>query len=152
MKRLTLAVVALASIGIGIATAAEPRSSGTSAPRSQRTAEAAAAEAAARAWLELVDGRRYDESWDAAAALFRDAVPKETWATQLRALRAPLGATVKRELRSAAERTSLPGAPDGAYVVLQFDTVFEHKQAAVETVTPRREADGTWRVSGYYVR
>jgi hypothetical protein len=48
--------------------------------------------------------------------------------------------------------TELPGAPDGEYVVFQFDTQFEHKRAAVETVTPMRDPDGSWRVSGYFIR
>jgi hypothetical protein len=38
---------------------------------------------------------------------------------------------------------TLPGAPDGEYVVFQFNTSFEQKSAAVETVTAIREKDGT---------
>ena len=52
----------------------------------------------------------------------------------------------------AKPATELPGAPDGEYVVFQFSTAFEHKRAAVETVTPMMDADGQWRVSGYFVR
>lgn len=48
--------------------------------------------------------------------------------------------------------TSLPGAPDGKYVVIQYDTSFENKKAAVETVTPMLDKDGKWRVSGYYIK
>ena len=48
--------------------------------------------------------------------------------------------------------TSLPGAPDGEYVVIQFDTSFTNKKVAVETVTPMKDEDGIWRVSGYYVK
>jgi hypothetical protein len=47
---------------------------------------------------------------------------------------------------------SLPGAPDGQYVVIKYDTTFANKAAAVETVTPMREADGSWKVSGYFVK
>jgi hypothetical protein len=47
---------------------------------------------------------------------------------------------------------TLPGAPDGDYVVIQYRTRFEHKAAAVETVPPMRDADGQWRVSGYFIR
>jgi hypothetical protein len=46
----------------------------------------------------------------------------------------------------------LPGAPDGKYVVIQFDAVFENKPSAVETVTPMLDPDGVWRVSGYFIR
>ena len=48
--------------------------------------------------------------------------------------------------------TELPGAPDGEYVVFEFQTRFERKRAAIETVSPMRDRDGQWRVSGYYIR
>ncbi len=48
--------------------------------------------------------------------------------------------------------SSLPGAPDGNYVVIQFKTTFEHKAQAVETVTPMLENDGVWRVTGYFIK
>ncbi len=48
--------------------------------------------------------------------------------------------------------SSLPGAPDGAYVVIQYGTSFENRKHAVETVTPMRERNGAWRVSGYFIR
>ena len=34
----------------------------------------------------------------------------------------------------------------------RFESSFEHKASAVETVTPMKDADGTWRVSGYYIK
>ena len=55
-------------------------------------------------------------------------------------------------MKTATYKTSLPGAPDGEYVVIQFDTSFENKKAAIETVTPMMDQDGTWRVSGYYIK
>ncbi len=48
--------------------------------------------------------------------------------------------------------TSLPGAPDGQYVVIQYESSFEHKKSAIETVTPSQGADGHWRVSGYFIK
>jgi hypothetical protein len=45
-----------------------------------------------------------------------------------------------------------PGAPDGEYVVFQFNTSLEQKSAAVETVTAIREKDGTWHVGGYFIK
>ncbi len=111
-----------------------------------------AAAAAASAWLQLVDEGKYTESWDAAAELFQNAVPKGQWAQQLEGVRNPLGKVTKRELKSKAFKPSLPGAPDGEYVVLQYVTSFSNKKAAVETVTPMLERDGTWRVSGYFIK
>jgi hypothetical protein len=37
-------------------------------------------------------------------------------------------------------------------VVIQYETVFEKKQAAIDTITPMLENDGKWRVSGYYIK
>jgi len=37
-------------------------------------------------------------------------------------------------------------------VLLEFDTQFTHKRAAVETVTSMRDTDVRWRVSGYFIR
>jgi hypothetical protein len=54
-------------------------------------------------------------------------------------------------VESAQYRTSLPGAPDGEYVVIRFKTEFENKKEAYETVTPMKDKDGEWRVSGYYI-
>ena len=111
-----------------------------------------AAERAARDWLSLVDAGDAHGSWETAATLFRRAVPEERWTESLEAARGPLGSVESRRLTGAEQATELPGAPDGEYVVLQFETVFERKRAAVETVTPMRDADGEWRVSGYFVR
>jgi hypothetical protein len=36
--------------------------------------------------------------------------------------------------------------------VIQYDSVFANKASAVETITPMLDADGVWRVSGYYIK
>jgi hypothetical protein len=46
---------------------------------------------------------------------------------------------------------TLPGAPDGEYVVIQYATRFEHKPSIIETVTPMLDKDGSWKVSGYFI-
>lgn len=111
-----------------------------------------AAIAAAKEWLALVDSRHYGQSWKQAAGYFRTAVTKEQWRDSLMAVRTPLGRVRTREFHNAVYKTSLPGAPDGEYIVIQFKTSFENKKSAVETVTPMLEKDGRWRVSGYFIR
>lgn len=107
---------------------------------------------AAEQWLALVDTGEYSDSWDEASELFRGAVTKEVWRQSLSGVRRPLGDMTNRSLQSAQYTTSLPGAPDGEYVVIQFATSFENKEAAIETVTPMRDEDGQWRVSGYFIK
>ncbi len=70
----------------------------------------------------------------------------------MKAVRRPLGQAVSREVSSADRTTSLPGAPDGEYVVIRFGTSFENKAPAVETIIPALDRDGIWRVTGYYIR
>lgn len=111
-----------------------------------------AAVKAAETWLALVDAGEFDESWKEAAAYFRSAVKKDDWVASLGAVRSPLGKTVSRTLKGATFATELPGAPDGEYVVIQFETAFSNKSSAVETITPMKDEDGRWRVSGYFIR
>lgn len=110
------------------------------------------AQEAARSWLVLTDGGQYGASWDAAAAGFKSALSKPGWESALGAVRAPLGALRTRTLKGATYTRTLPGAPDGEYVVIQYQTQFENKASAVETVTPMKQKDGTWKVSGYFIR
>jgi len=105
----------------------------------------------AEAWLALVDGRQYDESWSRASGYFRLAVAPPLWAEQARTAREPLGGLVARTLHSVTRAGALPGAPDGDYRVLRFASRFDHKASAVETVTLVREADA-WRVAGYFIK
>ncbi len=124
----------------------------TTAFASETADKEKSAVSAAKKWLALVDAGKYSESWKRAAEYFRNAVNNDQWVQSLAAVRKPLGGTVSRKLKSAVYKTSLPGAPDGEYVVIQFDTSFRNKQTAVETVTPMRESDGEWKVSGYYIK
>jgi hypothetical protein len=111
-----------------------------------------AAEQAARDWLSLTDGGDARACWNAAASLFRDAVSPDDWSQALKAARGPLGPVVSRKVSGANPASELPGAPDGEYVVFEFDTSFANKHAATETVTPMKDTDGQWRVSGYFIR
>jgi hypothetical protein len=104
------------------------------------------------AWLILVDSGKYAESWDDAAQSFKAAVTKDQWQSALGSVRTPQGKVLSRKLKSATYTKSLPNAPEGEYVVIQYDTNFEHKQGAVETVVPTLDKDGKWRVSGYFIK
>ena len=104
------------------------------------------------AWLSLVDEGNYAESWNQAAGLFKNAVTKEQWLNSMQAFRVPLGKIVARKLTSKQYTKALPGAPDGEYVVIQYETTFENKKSSVETVTPMLDKDGKWRVSCYYIQ
>ena len=111
-----------------------------------------AAQGAASQWLKLVDSGNYSQSWDEAAHVMKSSVAKEQWQEILNRNRAPLGTLLSRKLTSAEYKEDLPGAPAGRYVVLQYESAFQNKASVVETATPVLDADGTWRVSVYYIR
>lgn len=103
-------------------------------------------------FLHLVDNGAYAESWAATATIFKKAINQGQWSQTVETVRNPLGHLVNRDLVSAKHTTSIPGAPDGEYVVIIFKTKFSNKENAIETITPMLESDGRWRVSGYYIK
>jgi hypothetical protein len=107
---------------------------------------------AAEEWLVLIDTGEYGLSWDNAAELFKKAITKEQWEEAIRPIKSAMGDLISRKVKSAKYTDSLPGAPDGEYVVIQFSTSFTNKKSAIETVTPMKDPDGKWRVSGYYIK
>lgn len=125
---------------------------GTGIAAAQDAKKEQAAVAAAEKWLALVDAGDYAQSWQESAVYFQDAVPKDGWVQSLKSIRYPLGKVASRKVNNTTPKTSLPGVPDGEYIVIEFDTSFEHKATATETVTPMLEKDGRWRVTGYYIR
>jgi hypothetical protein len=111
-----------------------------------------AAVSAAGVWLNLVDEGRYLESWDEASPYFKKMVTKEQWLSTIKIAREPFGKVLSRTLKSKQYANSLPGAPDGEYFVMKYETSFENKKSSIETVTPMMDKDGKWKVSGYYIK
>jgi hypothetical protein len=130
-----------------IAVVAMPGSRGVIAQGDNREAQAAA-----ESWVALIDQGQYAASWQAAAASFKGAVPEQKWIEAVGVARGPFGGLKTRNVKSSTATKTLPGAPDGDYVVLQFNTAFEKKAAALETITMVHDPDGQWRVVGYFVR
>jgi hypothetical protein len=107
---------------------------------------------AANQWLVLADANDGAATWDRAAPSFRAAISKANWSAALKQAREPFGMVRSRKIASSEVKHSLPGAPEGEYVLIQYDTQFEHQAHAVETVVPMRDQDGNWKVSGYFVK
>ena len=138
-RRALLVVMAccIAASGIGPAWAQDPR--GTIAQKE------------ARAWLALTDRGDALASWNAAGKKFQNAITADKWAEALKQVRPPLGALTERSLLSTKFTKSFPGAPDGEYALLVFRASFANKTDSRETVTLEHEADGAWRVVGYFI-
>lgn len=109
-------------------------------------ATAAAATQEARAWLALVDARRWDDSWKRSGLQFRRANTSAAWATLSQSVRPPLGAVTSREVYS---QEAVPAPPHG-YVIIKFLTRFANKPSGIETVSLEREGQA-WKVVGYWI-
>ena len=107
---------------------------------------------AAEYWLHLVDNGNYAESWEQGATYFKSAIKPADWKQTIKAAREPLGNVISRTILSQQYTTTLPGAPDGKYVVIQYQTSFANKKEAIETITPMMDKDGKWRISGYFIK
>jgi hypothetical protein len=114
-------------------------------------AEEQAAERQALGFLGYLDHGRFANSYDYAGMLIRAQLDRDAYAKQLEKARAGVGALLSRELINATYATTLPGAPEGQYVVLNYGASFANRQQAEETVT-LAFAKGYWRVSGYYIK
>ncbi len=123
-----------------------------SATAADEAAATKAASSAAEDWLKLVDQGDYQGSYVQASRASKSMVSAEQWSQGIGAGRKLLGAVISRQQKSATYTTSLPGAPDGQYVVIKYDTSFEKKKSAVETIVPMMDTDGHWRVSGYFIK
>jgi hypothetical protein len=110
------------------------------------------AQKSAQAWLSLTDSDKYAEAWQNASQGLKNAIPQNEFIGALTGVREPLGKLLSRKLKSAIYTKQLPGAPDGEYVVIQYETSFADKAAALETATETRDKDGQWRVSGYFIK
>ena len=110
------------------------------------------AQKASDAWLSMVDEGKYAESWQNTSSYFKNAIDEDQWEKALNSVRRPLCEILSRKAISQNYTKTLPGAPDGEYVVIQYKSSFRNKASAIETVTPSLEKDGIWRVSGYYIK
>ena len=115
-------------------------------------AERQAARSSARQWLALIDQSHYGDSWEAAAPVFQSSLTKEQWGGAVQQARAPLGALASRKFRAAEYKDSLPGAPQGEYVIVYYDSSFSAKPSATESVTLAKAPDNSWRAAGYFIQ
>ena len=114
--------------------------------------EVKAALAATQAWRALVDGGRYSASWEAMGTPAKATVTVEEWQTSMNGVRKPLGEVKSRKVKKSVFTTTLPGAPDGKYVTIQYKTSFSNKKGAVETAATMLDTDGQWHVVGYFIK
>jgi len=111
-----------------------------------------AVQTAARAWVQYIDRGDAQGAWDAAGKKFQAAMTKELWAGELKKAQTQLGKMQQRTVGPARFQRKIAGMPEGEYAQLLFRTIFANKPDGSESLTLEREADGQWRVIGYFPR
>ncbi len=107
---------------------------------------------AAEDFVSLIDYGLFAESWEEGDPLLQIRTPREEWIGRLALERDLFGWVLHRSPRVSTYRDSLPGLPDGDYVIVVFDSVFERKRAAVETLIMVLDAEGGWKSVGYSLK
>jgi hypothetical protein len=128
-RKLGIGVIAFWAFGVLLGAA------GGQAAEDKATVAQREGRRAGESWLAEVDQGKYGSSWEDAAALFRQSVPREAWISDLRENRQPLGAVQSRTLQADDYATTL--------------TIFENRVSRIETLV-LAPAAGTWRVLGYH--
>ena len=105
----------------------------------------------ARAWLNVIDAGKYIESWQKADALFKTQLAQQQWHDALNDVRTPLGKVITRSELHSKKYSSLPGVPDGEYIVIQYHTEFLNQKSSTETLTLSKNS-GQWRAVGYFIK
>ncbi len=109
-----------------------------------------AAQQAADQWLAHVDAGDAAQSYETAAAVLKDQITEEQWRGSLNAVEMQTGELVDRALITPRYTTTLPNAPPGEYVILEYDAQYTNL-AALEVVVLKKENDD-WRSAGYLVQ
>jgi len=108
--------------------------------------------AVAQSWLPIVDAGKFGESWELASVNFQKGITKPAWILAVGNVRKPIGTVKSRIVMKGVDAPKVAKLPEGTAVIIQFATVFDKLSPAIETVTPFRDPDGTWRVAGYYIK
>jgi Protein of unknown function (DUF4019) len=135
----------------GPAPTGAPQAPGTQQENDPHAADEQAAQRQALGFVGYLDQGRFADSYAYTGMLIRAQLDRDAFSTQIQKTRVGTGALQSRELIDAGYSTSVPGAPEGQYVILHYHASFANRPDAVETVT-LAFAKGYWRVAGYYIK
>ena len=103
-------------------------------------------------WLALLDSGKTGAAWGVSSPHLKSVVTRKNWIDGITSARKPFCDFVKRTPIKFARSHSMPGAPDGDYSILEFDTEFANGKRASEHIIWMLGEREVWSVSGYYIR
>ena len=105
----------------------------------------------ALSWLALTDDGQFDSSWNDASTFFQAAISESAWVSALSAARSSFGGLKSRKIIASTFSKTLPDAPNGTYIIFEFDTAFEKQVSARETLAMIKVGGDVWRVAAYII-
>jgi Protein of unknown function (DUF4019) len=150
-RGLAAGVLAASLIPAPLRAQQSPPPSGTQPANDPHAADELSAQRQALGFLGYLDQGRFADSYAYTGMLIRTQLDRDAFSTQIQKTRVDTGALQSRELIDSAYTTTLPGAPEGQYVMLHYHAGFANRPDTVETVTLTL-AKGYWRVVGYYIK
>jgi hypothetical protein len=108
------------------------------------------AQPVAIAFLQMIDAGQYGQSWQSASRLMQERVSQQAWEEKLKDARTRSGQLVSRDRTSATYSTEAQDSPEGEYIMLIYDSRFEHAEDVSEYVTVMRDGED-WKVAGYFM-
>ena len=106
-------------------------------------------QAAAEAFLLLIDQGNYQETWSEASAWMRKHVDVNQWTEHAGSIRQALGNVDHREFHSIEFHDALEDMPAGNYALVYIDSSLGNDGSASEMVGLMLDDDSSWRVIGY---
>ncbi len=107
---------------------------------------------AAENWLVLLDSLKFVEAFKNAAKPVQEEATEKEWKFAFDEMNKLTGRAFLRKVFQKQYFSSLPGFPDGEYVVIVFHTTFVKREETLETVILTKEEDGKWRVLNYHIK
>jgi hypothetical protein len=105
----------------------------------------------AKEYVDDLDKGRFAESWTKGDPIFQRTITQQEWVTALNLARKRLGKANSRTLKDQKPALDPHGLPAGPYMVIEYNTSFDHAATSGELLTLRLGPDGKWRILTYQV-
>ena len=109
-----------------------------------------AARNTAEQWLAKADAGDHAGNWAMTTPEFQVQIRKEDWVARQETFYQQLGRPTRRELLAAKYTASVPGTPEGEYVLIQYRRDARAGGPVLETLTMKRSGE-KWQTAGYWV-
>ena len=122
------------------------------APAAQRDIDPNALAQGGLQALSLIDSNQTVDLWDGASQIAKQAVTRNDFVAKVSEARKALGAPASRIWVTVRRQMATEGIPPGLYATTEFATTFQNGKTVLEVVSMRRDEDGRWRFTGYFLK